>query len=240
MVDQLDFLITHLPHLLIGFPGQRPGGLLLSVLLAIVAIAAGFFIGLLVGNGSRSKRRSIRFLSQRYVDIFRGIPLILLVILIHQVVGIKRFGLDFSPLTAALISLALYSGAYQAEILRAGLESVPSSQVESAQLLGGSRWSNYWAIKLPYAFQVMLPAFTGQAISLFKDTSVVTVISVAELMTTARTVLGSDVSNAPYWVSLYLTVGFLYFCVAFSFSQIAQRRERRTRSGDLVHSLANY
>ncbi len=86
----------------------------------------------------------------------------------------------------------------------------------------------------------MLPAFTGQAVSLFKDTSVVIILGVAELMTVARIALGSDVGNAPYWVALFLVVGFLYFIVAFSLSRLAQRWERSHRRGDLVHTLANY
>ena len=86
----------------------------------------------------------------------------------------------------------------------------------------------------------MLPALTGQAISLFKDTSVVIVVGMAELMMAARVLLGSDINNAPYWVAVYLTVGFLYFVVAFSLSSIAQRVESKTRSGDLTHSTINY
>ena len=86
----------------------------------------------------------------------------------------------------------------------------------------------------------MSPAFVGQTISLFKDTSVLIIIGIAELMTTARIILGSEVSNASYWVGLYLFVGFWYFCIAFGFSQLARRWENKSRSGDLVHSLANY
>jgi ABC-type amino acid transport system permease subunit len=177
---------------------------------------------------------------QAYVEVFRGLPLILLLVLVHQVVGSPRFGLNFSPRTSALISLTLYSSAYQAEITRAGLRCVPQPLVDSARLMGSTRWQIYRLVKLRYAIRVMLPAFTGQAISLFKDTSVVVIIGVAELMTAARIALGNDVANAPYWVSIYLMVGFLYFCVALALSQLAQRWERRTHSGDLIHSLANY
>ncbi|NJN83006.1 MAG: ABC transporter permease subunit, partial [Caldilineaceae bacterium] len=121
-----------------------------------------------------------------------------------------------------------------------GLRSVPQELVESAQLVGSRPLHRYLTIRLRYAFRIMLPAFTGEAISLFKDTSVVTIIGVTELMTVARVTLGSDVTNAPYWVGVYLLVGVLYFSIAFTLSQIAQRWERQYQRGDLVHSLANY
>ncbi len=240
MFEQLAFLIENLPHLLIGFPGQRPGGLLLSLLMAMVGVGLGFVIAAIIGSGYESSLRPLRWLCRLYVEVFRGLPLILLVVLVYLVIGGRRFGLNLSPQVAAALSLALYSGAYQAEIVRAGLRAVPPQLVESARLMGSTSWQVYRLVKLRYALRVMLPALTGQAISLFKDTSVLIIIGVVELMTVARSVLGSDVTNTSYWVGLYLMVGFLYFCVAFSVSQLAQRWERRWHPGDLVHSFGNY
>lgn len=240
MSEQLDFLIGNLPNLLFGFPGQRPGGLLLSLLLAVVAIAIGFLPAMVIAAGRESRYRPLRWLARGYVELFRGIPLILLLLLVYQIIGGSHFGLNLSPRMSAVVTLALYSSAYQTEILRAGLKAVPSQLVDSARLMGSSPWQLYRLIRLRYAVRVMLPAFTGQAISLFKDTSVVIIIGVAELMTVARAVLGSDIRNTPYWVSLYILVGGLYFTLAFSLSLIARRWERGRQSGDLVHSLANY
>ena len=240
MPDQLAFLIENLPHLLIGFPGHRPGGLLLSVFLAAVAVGLGFLIALPLGSGSDSDLWPVRWLCRLYIELFRGLPLILLLILVHQMSGRLRLGIDLTPRMSAIIALTLYSSAYQAELVRAGLRLVPNQLVETAQSMGSTPWQAFCFVKLPYALRVMLPAFTGEAISLFKDTSVVVIIGVAELMTVARMVLGGDVSNAPYWVGMYLMVGLLYFGVAFTLSQLAERWERRTKMGDLVHSLANY
>ena len=241
MSDQIAFLFDNFVNLLIGFPGQRPGGLLMSIFLAVVAIGFGFLIAIVLGTGYESKRRPFRWAAHVYVQIFRGLPLILLLLLVHQLLGYGRtLGIHRTALTSALVALTLYSSAYQAEIVRAGLRAVPEQMTESATLLGSSRWQTYWRIKLRYSWHVMLPAFTGQAISLFKDTSVVIIIGVADLMTTARIALGSDVGNAPYWVALYLVVGLFYFVVAFSVSQFAQRRERQMQTDDLVHSLATY
>ena len=237
MSEQLLFLWQQLPNLLIGFPGMRPGGLVLSLLLAVVAIACGFLLALLIGSGAESRGWLWRWLSRLYVETIRGLPLILLLVIVHQLIGGR---LKLSPRLSAFITLTLYSSAYQAEIVRSGLRTVPQQLIETASLLGSRRWQIYLFVQIRYTLHVMLPAFVGEAISLFKDTSVVVVIGVAELMTVARIALGSDVTNAPYWVGVYLLVGFLYFCVAFGVSQWAQRWEKRTQTQDLVHSLANY
>jgi len=240
MRAQIEFLGSNLTNLLIGFPAQRPGGLVLSILLAVFGIGVGFLIALFVGSGRESRFLWVRWISRLYIEIFRGLPLILLLLLIYQVFGGRRFGFIIQPSTAALIALALYSGAYQAEIVYAGLQAIPTQLVESARVVGGSPWQVFLWIKMRYAVRVMLPAFVGQAISLFKDTSVVIVIGVADLMTVGRAVLGSDIKNLSYWVSLYLLLGFLYFVVAFGISQMAKRSERGQQSADLVYSLTDF
>lgn len=241
MNQQISFLLDNLPNLLVGFPGQRPGGLLMSVILAVVGVSLGFLIAVAIGRGNESELRPVRWLCRLYVRVFRGLPLILLLLVVHHFLGYaRRQGINLTAQTSALIALTMYSSAYQAEIVRAGLQSVPHSLVESARLMGSTPQQAYRLVKLRYALRVMIPAFTGQAISLFKDTSVVVIIGVAELMTVARTILGGDVGNAPYWVSLYLSVGALYFIVAFGLSRLALRFEQQGGRGDLVHSLANY
>ena len=240
MNDHLAFLIEKLPVLLFGFPGQRPGGLTLSLILAVLAVAVGFCLAMPVSGAERAGWRPLRWCAVAYVELFRGLPLILLLVLVHQGLGGVRFGLDWSPRISALVALILHSSAYQAEILRAGLSTVPVELVESARLMGSRPRQVYLLIKLRYALRVMLPAFTGQAISLFKDTSVVVVIGVAEVMTVARMALGADVTNAPYWVTMYSFVGVLYFVIAFTLSRLSQRWEQRSRQPDLVHSFFSY
>ena len=241
MSDHISFLIEKLPALLFGFSGQRPGGLFLSLILAVLAVAVGFCLAVPVSSAERSQWRLLRWCAVAYVEFFRGIPLILLLVLVHQGVGGVRFGLNWSPRTSALVALALYSSAYQAEILRAGLarRSPGTGGVPPVSWAAVPRQA-YILVKLRYALRVMLPAFTGQAISLFKDTSVVVVIGVAEVMTVARMALGADVTNAPYWVTMYTFVGVLYFALAFTLSRLSQRWERRSRPSDLAHSFFSY
>ncbi|MFQ5343703.1 MAG: ABC transporter permease subunit [Anaerolineae bacterium] len=232
MLTTLEFLWRLLPTLLFGFPGQRPGGLVLSVILAALAIGLGFAVALVVGAVRVARWAAARRLAAAYVEVFRGLPLLLLLFLIHQFIGGRRFGLDFSPLTSALISLTLYTSAYQAEIVRAGLVAVPQELADSARLMGANSWQVFFLVRLRYALRVMLPAFTGQAISLFKDSSVVVVLGVGELMTVARSALGSDVRNSVYWVPVYLAVGLLYAMVALTVSRVAARWERGGRLAD--------
>ncbi len=238
-MDQLNFLWEQLPNLLIGFPGFRPGGLLLTMALAAVSLVLGFGLALLVGSGALSQKRPLALLARLFVEIFRGLPLVLLLLLVHQLLT-ATLPNRIEPRNSALIALTLYSAAYQAEVVKAGLRSVPPRLVESAQLLGSSRWQIFWLVKFRYLWRTMLPAFTGEAISLLKDSSVVVILGVADLMTVARIVLGSDFSHTPYWVSLYLLVGLLYMSVALSLFLLARRWERKQQIKNLVYSLANY
>lgn len=226
MSDQLEFLLNALPNLLIGFPNHRPGGLLLSIILAISGIGLGFLPAVLAAAGSESRYRPIRLLARLYVQLVRGLPLILLLLLVQNILGLSFRRLNISATTAAVVTLALFSSAYQAEVIRAGLRAVPVSIVESARTLGDSPLRVFWVIKLRYALRVMLPALAGEAISLFKDTSIVVVLGVADLMTVASVALGSSGVTAPYWVGIYTLVGLLYFIVAFALSQFLQQREK--------------
>lgn len=237
----MEFLINNIPNLLFGFPGQQPGGLLMSVLLAFTAVGIGFLIAVPLALARNSRRPFVRAAAAGFIQLFRGIPLIVLLLLVHQLFGFgRRLGLPLTPLVSAVVALTLFSSAYQAEIVRSGLLAVPLSLAESGRLLGGSKQQTLINIQLRYAFFVMVPALTGQAISLFKDTSVVVILGVAELMTVANIVLGSDVTNAPNWLGLFMLVGIFYFIVAFTFSSLAQRWENRRPNAGLVYSLANY
>jgi general L-amino acid transport system permease protein len=239
MIPQFEFILAHIPDLLFGFPGQRPGGLLLSLALASLSVGAGFVIALAVGSGRGSRLPIIRIMSRVHVEIFRGIPIILLLLMIYLIVGSPRFGLNLSARMAAMLALVLYSSAYQAEIIYTGLEAVPTQYAESGRTLGASPGQVFFFIKLRYALRLMLPALVGQAISLFKDTSVVVIIAVPELMSVARDLLGSNVENLVYWVSLYLVVGLIYFLVAFGISRWASRWEQAHQVDGLLHSFAN-
>ena len=237
-MSQIEFLLRNAPNLLVGFPGNRPGGLLLSLILAAAGIGIGMLLAVVIASAHHSRFASARWLARLYVQIIRGIPLIVLLLLVHQVLASGWVaGIETSSLQSALVTLVLYASAYQADIIHTGLRAVPSELIDDARLLGSSPTRVYRTVSLPYAVRVMQPALTGQAITLFKDTSVVVVLGVADLTTTARIALGGDVGNAPFWVATYRTVGAMYFVVAFGLSRAADRSERRLQRADLIHSL---
>lgn len=231
MSDQLDFLWRHLPNLLWGFPSQRPGGLLLSVLLSTGAIACGLVLAIGLGFAHHSRYRLVQILARRLVWAVRGIPLIVLLVLIFQLLGTGAlFGLNFSAFWSAAATLTLYAAAYQADIVTAGITAVPQQLVDDARLLGASRVEAARTVVLPYGLRTMRPALLTQAITIFKDSSVVVVLGVADLTTNARIALGGDVSNTPYWVATYLLVGFLYWSVSFGIARLAHASDRPTSS----------
>lgn len=231
MADQLDFVVRNLPNLIFGFPGQRPGGLLLTLVLAAVGIGLGFVIALLVGTARVAQSSLLRRAAQIYIWVFRGVPLILLLLIVHNIFSTGKIGLETSSFVSALISLVLYSGAYQAGVVSAGLRSVPQALIDDARVLGASGLKVWQTVRFPYAVRIMRPGLVNQAITLFKDTSVVVVLGVADLTTTARIALGSDIDNAPFWVATYLTVGGLYFVVASVIARVGNRRFGAEKGG---------
>ncbi len=236
-MSAVDFLWRNLPNFLLGFPGQRPGGLLLSLWLAAIAITLGFIIAVWVGSLGASRWWILRRLAAAYVAIFRGLPLLLLLLVIHQVVGGKRTGLDFSPMTSSLVALTLYTSAYQAEVIRAGLMAVPIELVETARSMGSGSWRVFLRVRLRYALRLMLPALINEMITLFKDSSVLLILGVGELMTVARASLGSSVHNSVYWLPTYLFVGVLYALVALGISRLAAHWERKRQPAGLIRHL---
>lgn len=236
---QVGFVLEHLTDLLWGVPNNRPGGLVMTLILAVIGIGVGMVVAIAVSALQQSRWAPLRLLARSYVRVVRGVPIILVLLLVHRFVAVtfgaaNAFGSQRASLLSAAVALILYSSAYQSDIITAGLRAVPSTMVEDATLLGSSRLRTYASVKIPFGLRVMRPALLSQAITLFKDSSVVVVLGVADLTTTARIVLGSDVRNAPYWVATYLTVGGLYFLVAFGLSQLTARFEANHRRMGLV------
>ncbi len=218
-MDFLDFAIGVIPNLLIGFPASRPGGLLLSVFLAATSLPVGFLLAVPLGAAWNSQIGSVRRLARSIIEITRGLPLVFLLIVIHSLGTRAIIGVDLTPLASAWIGLVLYTAAYQSEIVRAGLPSIPPIQREAARVSGLKRVDIFRLIELPQAFHTMMPAFIGHAISLFKDTSAVLVLGVAELMTVTKSI--TSAGNEEHFLGLYLLAGALYYGAALAISRIA-------------------
>ncbi len=223
-MESVDFLARSLPNLLFGYPAERPGGLALNLLLGAIAIGIGFILALPIGLARASGQPWLRRPAAVYIGTVRGLPLVLLLIVIHTLGSRALLGVNFTPVASALIALTLYASAYQAEIVRAGLRAVPRAQVEAAQASGLEYLDAVRFVILPQALRAMLPAFAGQAISIFKDTSIVLALGVGDLMTVGRAI--GSANNERHFLALYTAIGLLYFVVAYAISRAARRFER--------------
>ena len=156
-------------------------GLVLSLELALVSIAIGMIIGLLLALVYVESGKTIRFFVASYVELIRNSPLLLLVYLIFY--GIPSIGwFQYSATTSFIATLSIYSGAYLVEVFRSGLASVPEGLIDAGKAIGMKPWQRLISIRIPTMFRIVLPALSNTYISLFKDTSIASVIAVPELM----------------------------------------------------------
>ena len=156
-------------------------GLVLSLELALVSIAIGMIIGLLLALVYVESGKSIRFFVASYVELIRNSPLLLLVYLIFY--GIPSIGwFQYSATTSFIVTLSIYSGDYLVEVFRSGLAAVPEGLIDAGKAIGMKPWQRLISIRIPTMFRIVLPALSNTYISLFKDTSIASVIAVPELM----------------------------------------------------------
>ncbi len=186
-------------------------GLLLSLELAVLAIAIGVVIGLTLAVWYVSGGRAVRTAISAYVEFIRNVPLILLVYLVFYglptVVDIR-----YSATTSFVATLAVYAGAHLVEVFRAGLDAVPRGQLDAAKAIGLTPWQRLVDVRLPTMFRISLPSLSNTFISLFKDTSVASVISVPELTFGAQWInLNTFRIVEVYLVTagMYLVTGYL-------------------------------
>lgn len=203
-------------------PDVRVGGLALSLILAVLGIALAIPVGLLFGIGRTTQLPFIRGISTVYIELFRGLPLIAVIfwffLFLPMVLG------EGTQFWAVVLALSLFSGAYVAEIVRAGIQSLPKGQAEAARASGLSGTQAMLYVILPQAINSMIPPLVGQFISLFKDTSLVSIIGMIEL-TGAAKITGNRVVVASF--EIYLAVALLYFVFAFMLSRLARQLETR-------------
>lgn len=223
--------------LLTGFePGNvnRFGGLLLTIVVSFAGILLSFPVGVLMALARRSSFPLIRPLAVIYIELIRGVPLISLLFM-----GAFALGFLFPPGTAvpggvprAIIIITLFSGAYVAEIVRGGLQSVPAGQTEAAQAIGLSALKTTGLIVLPQALRNSIPALIGQFLSLLKDTSLLAIIGIHEILGVVDFILGRlEFTNQGYTPEAYAFVGFVYWIICFSLSRASQRLETRLGVG---------
>jgi polar amino acid transport system permease protein len=199
------------------------GGLSFSILMSVIAISVSFFIGLVVGLGRTSKNLVFRIPSLIYIEVIRGNPLIIVIFWVYFFIPVVT-GAFFDVFWSATIALTVFTGAYLAEIVRAGVQNIPPGQVEAAYSTGLNYFQTMRRIILPQALKQMIPAIVGQFIAIFKDTSLAFVIGVLELTFVAQ---GLNNRLMVYPFEIYTTVAFLYFICCYAMSRYARRLEIR-------------
>ena len=207
-------------------PGSVWGGLLLTILLTFVGITASFPLGVALALGRRSDLPVIKWTCTLFIEVIRGVPLITILFMAKLIVPFFWSGLSNIDLTVRMmIGLTLFSAAYLAETVRGGLQIVPHGQIEAARALGMNPLLTTSLIVLPQALRAVIPAIVGQFISLFKDTSLVAVVGLFELVGIVDTIVSGQPIYRPYQREAYIFVAIIYFVISYAMSDVSRRLE---------------
>lgn len=210
------------------------GGLHLTLFVTVAGILLAFPLGLLAALGRRSSLPAVRIVSIGYVELFRGVPLVAFLFVGRYLVlyAFPSFVDPPSILVRALLVIVLFESAYIAEIVRGGLQSIPVGQVEAAQALGLGPFQTMRRIVLPQALRNVIPAIVGQFISLYKDTSLLFIVGLFEVLEVARSVPSQSDFVGQGLASITLAfAGFLYWVGSFTMSRESRRLESRLGVG---------
>jgi general L-amino acid transport system permease protein len=207
------------------------GGLFLNIILGSVGIVASLPIGIVLALGRRSDMPVIRLLCTAFIEFVRGVPLIS--VLFMASVMLPLFlpeGVTFDKLMRAMIGIALFSAAYMAEVVRGGLQAIPKGQYEGAMALGLNYWKMMGLIVLPQALRIVIPGIVNTFIGLFKDTTLVTIIGLFDLLGTVQ----ASTRDAQ-WQGLgkegYVFTAFGFFVFCFAMARYSIYLERKLRRG---------
>ncbi|MFC5069706.1 amino acid ABC transporter permease [Flaviflagellibacter deserti] len=209
------------------------GGLMLTMVIAVVGIVASLPLGILLALGRKSDLPVVKTLSIAFIEFWRGVPLI--TVLFMASVMLPLFlpaGVNFDKLMRALIGVALFSAAYMAEVIRGGLQAIPKGQYEGAAAMGLTYWPAMRLIILPQALRIVIPGIVNSFISLFKDTSLVLIIGLFDLLG----IIQQNFSDPNWATPVTPATGFafaaaIYWVFCFSMSRYSVFMERRLNTG---------
>jgi glutamine transport system permease protein len=217
LTSSLQVIIDALPMLL--------KGVLITMKLAVISLSIAFVIGLIAGLMNTSNSRILRGAATFYVDLIRGTPLLVQIFFIY--LGLPLFlDIRISAEIGGIAALSLNAGAYIAEVVRGGINSIDKGQVEASRSLGLSRFMTMRLVVLPQALRRMIPAFVNQFIISLKDTSLLSVIGIRELTQNGEIIISSNFRAFEIWG----IVGLLYFVLIFILTRSFRLLERRLSS----------
>ena len=208
------------------------GGLPLTLLLSVFGLTAAYPLGVMLALGRQSKMRGVRWLCVIYIEMIRGVPLISLLFMGNIIFPLfLPEGVTFDKILRAQAAIILFTAAYIAEVVRGGLQGMSAGQYEAAEAIGLNKYLTMRLIILPQALKIVIPPTVSILISAFKDTSLVVIIALFDLLKTTQTVLTN-----PEWMGFsseaYLVVAGLYFLGCFSMSNYSRRLEKELSAGE--------
>ena len=207
------------------------GGLMLTLVIAAVGIAGALPLGILLALGRRSKMPAIRVICVTFIEFWRGVPLI--TVLFMSSVMLPLFlpeGLSFDKLLRALIGVILFQSAYIAEVVRGGLQAIPKGQYEAAAAMGLGYWRMMGLVILPQALKLVIPGIVNTFIALFKDTSLVIIIGLFDLLNSVK-----QAAADPAWLGMategYVFAALVFWIFCFGMSRYSMHLERKLDTG---------
>lgn len=205
----------------IPYLGAILKGLGISVVVTVLAFFVGLALGLVAYACKTGRNRYLRYAAEAYIELFRNTPLLVQIYVIYF--GFAQYGLDISPFTTALFSMAVNNGAYTAEILRGGFKAVPAGVIEAGQAMAMTPMQVFFLVEVPPALKSCFPALINQFVMLFLFSSVASVISLSEL---TYVCMNTD-SFIARTFEIYLIAGVLYYVTTFLSVNLFRRLERR-------------
>jgi len=226
-------VVTGFDSGLINVDTRDWGGLLITLVVATTAIVASLPLGILLALGRRSEMPIARSLSIIFIEFWRGVPLI--TVLFMASVMIPLFmpeGVNFDSLLRALIGVTLWQSAYMAEVIRGGLQAIDKGQYEAADSMGLTYWQSMRLIILPQALKHVLPGIVNTVISVFKDTSLVSIVGIFDLLGATQSTLADAAWSTPVQSPTgYLVVASIFFVFCFGMSRYSMHLERKLNRG---------
>jgi general L-amino acid transport system permease protein len=209
------------------------GGMLVTLLLAVTAIVTSVPLGIMLALGRRSEMPIVSLLCTIFIEVVRGVPLVLVLFMAANMFPLfMPPGTNPEGLLKALIAFSLFASAYMAEVVRGGLQAIPKGQYEASKALGLPYWKMMGFIVMPQALKIVIPGIVNNFIGLFKDTSLVGVVSIFDLLNIVQSGF-----NDPKWASAqtgntgYFTLAMIYWVFCFSMSRYSMYIERKLNTG---------
>ena len=207
------------------------GGLFLTLVISGIGIAFSLPAGVVLALGRRSEMPLIRVFCVTFIELFRSVPLITILFMFNTMLPLfLPEGVEVNRLLRAIVAVCLFASAYMAEIVRGGLQAIPKGQYEAAAAMGLGFWQSTSLIILPQALRIMIPSIVGNFIGLFKDTTLVSIIGLFDLLSMSRAV-GEDTRWLGLFIEPFFFITLIYFVFCFLMSQYSLNLERRLSAG---------